>query len=79
MTTAIEPPLNEPLHPHAVHTHEYQSTGRGGAGNIRPRSASRAPNQKSPTIAHGISAFFHRGEGSPSKQQEGGEEGAAAK
>ncbi|KAI0319720.1 hypothetical protein OF83DRAFT_1162808 [Amylostereum chailletii] len=77
MTSDIEPPLNEPTHPHASHSHEFQSTGRGGVGNIRSRSGSREPGQNGPTGGHerhGISALFHRGGGGsrPSQEVEAG-------
>jgi len=52
----IEAPVN-PLganHPHATHSHEHLSSGRGGAGNI-DRSRSREPGDK-----NGVSGFLHR-------------------
>ena len=39
-------------HPTESHNHEFTSSGRGGAGNIRQRSGSREPSK--------VSAFLHR-------------------
>ncbi|KAI0259985.1 hypothetical protein BC834DRAFT_902893 [Gloeopeniophorella convolvens] len=49
-------------HPHVTHSHEYESTGRGGAGNIsRSRSQSRDPSHKEPGHKdHGLAALLHR-------------------
>lgn len=55
----IEAPVN-PLsanHPHATHTHDLLSTGRGGAGNIE-RSRSREPSDKD--RGHGLTGLLHR-------------------
>ncbi|KAI9447135.1 hypothetical protein BJY52DRAFT_1420490 [Lactarius psammicola] len=45
-------------HPHATHKHEYESTGRGGVGNISDRSRSREP--RDPSNEHGVTGFLHR-------------------
>ncbi len=50
-------------HPHATHVHGYESTGRGGAGNLADRSRSREPkdkNGKEPGHGHGLTGLLHR-------------------
>lgn len=65
-----------------VHRHgEFESSGRGGAGNIRSRSASRDPSGRTPSRdtkeKHGISALWSKvshpsspGSGDPESRQE---------
>ena len=70
-----------PLEPSSPNSHEYEATGRGGAGNIvrsrsgsrepRSRSASRGPNGRASSLARmlnkvGIHGRHEEGEGSPS-------------
>ncbi|OSD07883.1 hypothetical protein PYCCODRAFT_1358325 [Trametes coccinea BRFM310] len=60
LTNLPSPPL-EPVPPHA---HEYEATGRGGAGNIRSRSASRGPGEsgsRSRSASRGPSSSRDRG------------------
>lgn len=61
----IEVPVNPHGvdHPHATHKHEYEYSGRGGAGNIiADRSRSREPKEpKDPNSKeHGLTGFLHR-------------------
>jgi len=48
-------------HPHLSHTHDLESTGRGGAGNI-DRSRSREPSDKDRghRDGQGLTGFLHR-------------------
>ncbi|KAI0635037.1 hypothetical protein C8Q77DRAFT_671096 [Trametes polyzona] len=58
LTSLPSPPL-EPVSPQP---HEYEATGRGGAGNIRSRSASRGPEQsRSRSASRGPSSSKDRG------------------
>ena len=45
-------------HPHATHQHDFESTGRGGVGNIE-RSRSREPKDPN-NKDHGLTEFLHR-------------------
>lgn len=58
--TSLPSPLPEPSSPHA---HDYEATGRGGAGNIlRSRSASRGPDHsRSRSASRGPSSSKDRG------------------
>ncbi|KAG1884279.1 hypothetical protein F4604DRAFT_1574606 [Suillus subluteus] len=67
---------------HVVHRHSgFESSGRGGAGNIRSRSGSRDPSGRTPSRdtkdRHGITALWNKvshpsspGSGDPGSQQE---------
>ena len=51
-----------PLEATPAHAHEYEATGRGGAGNIRSRSASRGPGgSRSRSASRGPSQSKDRG------------------
>ncbi|KAI0646188.1 hypothetical protein C8Q79DRAFT_926215 [Trametes meyenii] len=50
-----------PLEPSSPHPHDYEATGRGGAGNIRSRSGSRGPTSRSRSASRGPSGSKDRG------------------
>ena len=49
---------------HAHHASGFESSGRGGSGNIRSRSVSRDPNGRTPSRdpkeKHGIAALWNK-------------------
>ncbi|KAF9054961.1 hypothetical protein BDZ89DRAFT_1124768 [Hymenopellis radicata] len=57
MAQSPSPPIEHPSHQHS----EFESHGRGGAGNMRDRSQSRGPEQRTPSREkHGLSGLLHK-------------------
>lgn len=77
LTNIHSPDIERVVHRHT----EFESSGRGGAGNIRSRSASRDPSGRTPSRdpkeKHGIAALWSKvshptgpGSGDPGSQEE---------
>ncbi|EIW77472.1 hypothetical protein CONPUDRAFT_62253 [Coniophora puteana RWD-64-598 SS2] len=58
LTSAANPQIESPPPPSYHASSEFTSSGRGGAGNIRSRSASRDPAQKDK--GHGLTALWNK-------------------
>ncbi|KAF8915314.1 hypothetical protein CPB85DRAFT_422141 [Mucidula mucida] len=57
MAQSPSPPIENPSHQQS----EFESHGRGGAGNMRDRSQSRGPEQRTPSREkHGFSGLLHK-------------------